>query len=195
MFHRLDFSHERDLNIEELVKRMEAYYPDADFALLKKAYYFAEKSHKGQMRSSGEEYIIHPLNVAGTLVKLRMDMESVIAGLLHDVVEDTPVELVEIENKFGPVVATYVDGLTDISRPEDGNRTTRKEMDRKHTAEQPAEVQTIKLADLIHNTASIEQFDPSFYKVYKQEKIELLKILTKGDKTLMWKAQQQIGGN
>jgi (p)ppGpp synthase/HD superfamily hydrolase len=118
-----------------------------------------------------------------------------VAAVLHDVVEDTPVELTEIKEEFGPVVATYVDGLTDVSRPEDGNRAERKALDRDHTAEQSAEVQTIKLADLIHNTASIEQHDPSFYKVYKREKIELLKVLTKGDLTLMFRAQQQIGGN
>lgn len=164
--------------------------------LLAEAINFAVSAHGEQKRKyTGEPYVTHPLAVMRMVQEVPHTTEMLIAAVLHDVVEDTPVELVEIENKFGPVVATYVDGLTDISRPEDGNRTTRKEMDRKHTAEQPAEVQTIKLADLIHNTASIEQFDPSFYKVYKQEKIELLKILTKGDKTLMWKAQQQIGGN
>jgi hypothetical protein len=68
-------------------------------------------------------------------------------------------------------------------------------LDRAHTAEQGAEVQTIKLADLIHNTASIAEFDPSFYKVYREEKKQLLKLLTKGDPTLMWRAQQQIGGS
>ena len=67
-------------------------------------------------------------------------------------------------------------------------------VDRDHTAEQSSEVHTIKLADLIHNTISIEEHDPYFYKVYKQEKIELLEVLTKGDRTLMWRAQQQIGG-
>jgi len=61
---------------------VEAYYPDADFIMLRKAYYFAEKAHEGQKRSSGEDYIIHPLNVAATLIKLRMDLDSIIAGLL-----------------------------------------------------------------------------------------------------------------
>ena len=164
--------------------------------LLAKAIQFAVTAHGEQKRKyTGEPYVTHPLAVMRMVQEVPHTTEMLVAAVLHDVVEDTPVELAEIKQEFGPVVATYVDGLTDISRPEDGNRDTRKSLDRAHTAEQPAEVQTIKLADLIHNTASIEQHDPSFYKVYKQEKIELLKVLTKGDLTLMWRAQQQIGGN
>ncbi|MGZ3790311.1 MAG: hypothetical protein ACXVLQ_17390, partial [Bacteriovorax sp.] len=67
MYQNLDFSHERDLTIDDLVRRVEAYYPDADFTMLRKAYLFAEKAHSGQKRSSGEDYIIHPINVAATL--------------------------------------------------------------------------------------------------------------------------------
>lgn len=164
--------------------------------LLAKAIQFAVTAHGEQKRKyTDEPYVTHPLAVMRMVQEVPHTTEMLVAAVLHDVVEDTPVELAEIKQEFGPVVATYVDGLTDVSKPEDGNRATRKSLDRAHTAEQPAEVQTIKLADLIHNTASIEQHDPSFYKVYKQEKIELLKVLTKGDLTLMWRAQQQIGGN
>jgi len=87
-----------------------------------------------------------------------------------------------------------VEGLTDVSRPEDGNRKVRKAMDRAHTAQQPADVQTIKLADLIHNTKSISVYDPHFYKVYREEKIRILDILKEGDRSLMHIAQQQVGG-
>jgi (p)ppGpp synthase/HD superfamily hydrolase len=163
--------------------------------LLAKAIQFAVTAHGEQKRKyTNEPYVTHPLAVMRIVQGVPHTTEMLVAAVLHDVVEDTHVELVEIKEEFGPVVATYVDGLTDISRPEDGNRATRKTIDRNHTAEQPAEVQTIKLADLIHNTASIEEHDPNFYKVYKQEKIKLLKILTKGDRTLMFRAQQQIGG-
>jgi (p)ppGpp synthase/HD superfamily hydrolase len=117
------------------------------------------------------------------------------AALLHDVVEDTHVTLDQIEDRFGNEVAELVGWLTDISRPEDGNRRTRKALDRFHSADAPAEAQTIKLADLIHNTISIAEHDPNFWKVYREEKIELLKVLTKGDKTLMYRAQQQVGGS
>ena len=117
------------------------------------------------------------------------------AALLHDVVEDTPVTIEQIKDKFGSEVAELVGWLTDISRPENGNRKTRKSLDRDHSANAPAEAQTIKLADLIHNTKSIEKHDPHFWKVYKQEKIALLDVLTKGDRSLMHIAQQQIGGS
>ena len=71
MINNLDFSHERDLDCDTLVSRVEAYYPDADFEMFKKAYIYAENAHKGQKRSSGEDYIIHPINVAATLIKLK----------------------------------------------------------------------------------------------------------------------------
>ena len=100
MFRSLDFSHERDIDIDELVRRMEAHYPDANFDLLRKAYDFAEKAHSGQKRSSGEDYFIHPINVSATLIKLRIDMNSVISGLLHDVIEDCDVEASTLEKEF-----------------------------------------------------------------------------------------------
>jgi len=163
---------------------------------LAKAIQFAVTAHGEQKRKyTGEPYVTHPLAVMRIVQEVPHTTEMLVAAVLHDVVEDTPVELTEIKKEFGPVVATYVDGLTDVSKPEDGNRAFRKAMDRAHSAEQPAEVQTIKLADLIHNTASIEEHDPGFYKVYKEEKKQLLKLLTKGDTMLMWRAQQQIGGS
>ena len=100
----------------------------------------------------------------------------------------------DIRVEFGDIVATYVDGLTDVSSPEDGNRAERKAMDRAHTAQQCPEVKTIKLADLIHNTLSIERHDPSFYKVYRLEKIALLEHLSEGDPALFHRAQAQVGG-
>ena len=81
-----------------------------------------------------------------------------------------------------------------LSKPEDGNRKTRKALDRVHLAKQNAEVQTIKLADLIHNTKSISFYDPQFFKVYKEEKIKILDVLKLGDRSLMHIAQQQVGG-
>ena len=157
---------------------------------------FATKAHGSQKRKyTGEPYIVHPIAVSEIVKTVPHTDEMVAAALLHDVVEDTPVTIQEIETKFGSKVAELVGWLTDTSRPEDGNRKTRKSIDRLHSADAPAEAQTIKLADLIHNTASIETHDPSFYKVYKQEKIALLDVLTKGDITLRKIAQQQVGGS
>ena len=157
---------------------------------------FATAAHGDQKRKyTGEPYITHPIAVAEIVKTVPHTQEMIAAALLHDVVEDTHVTLDQIEDNFGEKVAELVSWLTDISRPEDGNRRFRKSLDRDHSANAPAEAQTIKLADLIHNTESIEKNDPGFYTVYKQEKIELLKVLTKGDPTLLVRAQQQVGGN
>ena len=89
---------------------------DVDIELFEKAYYFAEKHHRPQKRSSGEPYIIHPMNVAVTLIKLKMDLQSICGGLLHDVVEDCDVTEEEIQKEFGHEIAGIVIGCTKISK-------------------------------------------------------------------------------
>jgi (p)ppGpp synthase/HD superfamily hydrolase len=156
---------------------------------------FATKAHGDQKRKyTNDPYIVHPIAVSEIVKTVAHTDEMVAAALLHDVVEDTDVTLDQIKDKFGSKVAELVGWLTDISRPEDGNRKTRKTLDREHSAEAPADAQTIKLADLIHNTKSIAKHDPHFWKVYKQEKIALLGVLTKGDSALRKIAQEQVGG-
>jgi (p)ppGpp synthase/HD superfamily hydrolase len=168
---------------------------NAEATMLANAMRFATVAHSGQKRKyTDEPYIMHPLAVMRIVQEVPHTPEMLMAAVLHDVVEDTPVTINEIKDEFGPVVAEMVEGLTDVSKPEDGNRATRKKLDRERLAEQSAEVQTIKLADLIHNTQSIEKHDPSFWKVYRAEKILLLEVLTKGDRTLMFQAQSQVGG-
>ena len=163
--------------------------------MLANAMRFATVAHGEQKRKyTDEPYITHPLAVMKIVQEVPHTPEMLMAAVLHDVVEDTPVTVNQIEDEFGPVVAEMVNGLTDVSKPEDGNRAERKKLDREHLAEQSAEVQTIKLADLIHNTQSIQKHDPSFWKVYRKEKILLLDVLTKGDRTLMFQAQSQVGG-
>jgi Guanosine polyphosphate pyrophosphohydrolases/synthetases len=141
----------------------------------------------GQVRKyTGEPYAVHPIAVAG-LVRTyvpKASEEMLIAALLHDVVEDTQVTLELIAAQFGLLVASYVDQLTDVSKPEDGNRAVRKAVDKWHTAQASPAAKTIKLADLIHNTASIRTYDPEFAKVYLVEKRALLEVLTEGDPTL-----------
>ena len=162
---------------------------------LDKAIKFATKAHGKQKRKyTGEPYITHPIAVMEIVRTVPHTEEMLVAAVLHDTVEDTPVTLADIKAEFGTKVAELVNGLTDVSKPQDGNRKTRKAMDRAHTAKQSAEVQTIKLADLIHNTESIGRFDPKFYKVYREEKIRILDILKLGDRSLMHIAQQQVGG-
>ena len=162
---------------------------------LQEAIEFATEAHGNQKRKyTGEPYITHPIAVMEIVREVPHTEEMLMAAVLHDTVEDTPVTIEDIKTKFGTKVAELVDGLTDVSRPEHGNRKTRKALDRAHLAKQNAEVQTIKLADLIHNTKSIERYDPHFYKVYKEEKIKILDVLKLGNQILMHRAQQQVGG-
>jgi (p)ppGpp synthase/HD superfamily hydrolase len=115
----------------------------------------------------------------------------VAAAYLHDTVEDTNVTTGEIQDHFGPEVANLVFWLTDAAKLADGNRAFRKEIDRRHIAGAPATAKTIKLADLIDNTANIKERDPDFWRVYRHEKLALLEVLTDGDATLWARARAQ----
>lgn len=143
----------------------------------------------------GTPYIQHPIAVAILVQLYGGDENQVIASILHDSVEDCPktVKLEMIREMFGDDVATLVDGLTDISKPEDGNRARRKKIDREHSALGCARTQTIKLADVIHNTDDIVENDPGgFAIIYLKEKELLLKVLTKGDRRLHAIASEQL---
>ncbi|POF63869.1 hypothetical protein CFR73_07675 [Novacetimonas maltaceti] len=155
--------------------------------LTSRAAAFAAVAHgkiNQRRKYTDEPYIVHPHRVAQTVKETGARDEVIAAALLHDVVEDTPVTLEEIRAEFGEDVAALVEMVTDVSRPEDGNRRVRKAMDRDHLAQASAEGQTIKLADLIDNTASITRYDLGFARIYMQEKAELLGVLKKGDETL-----------
>lgn len=146
---------------------------------------FAEQAHRGQVRKyTNEPYIVHPLEVASILASVLCDDDVVIAGLLHDTVEDCGVELEHIEKAFGSLVSKYVSDVTDVSRPQDGNRDERKALDRAHIAVGLKGSKSIKLADLISNTRSITQHDRKFAKVYMEEKRLLLPVLVGGNKQL-----------
>ena len=152
-------------------------------SIKEKALVFATKAHNsvGQKRKySGEEYIVHPIEVAEMVSNTGGTDEMIAAAYLHDVVEDTGVSIETIRKEFGEAVADLVNDLTNVSKPSDGNRRTRKALDLKHTAEASAEAKIIKLADLISNTKSIVKNDPSFARVYLQEKRDLLKVLKSG---------------
>jgi (p)ppGpp synthase/HD superfamily hydrolase len=157
---------------------------------------FATAAHAAvaQLRKyTNEPYIVHPAEVVSILKTRPHDPEMVAAAWLHDVVEDTGVSIEVIRAEFGSKVSDLVGWLTDVSRPEQGNRATRKAIDRAHTASAPAEAQTIKLCDLISNTRSIVEHDPEFARVYLAEKRLLLEVMTKADPELMRRAREQIG--
>ncbi len=154
---------------------------------------FATQAHAGQVRKyTAEPYINHPVAVAGIVRDAEFDDEVIAAALLHDVVEDCDVLISDIFGLFGSRVAQFVGDVTDVSRPEDGNRTTRKALDRAHLSEASPEGKSIKLADLIDNAGSIVERDPSFAVVYMREKALLLPFLTEGHDGLWQRANKLV---
>jgi (p)ppGpp synthase/HD superfamily hydrolase len=164
--------------------------------MVERARVFATAAHAavGQVRKyTFEPYIVHPAEVAKIVRDAGGSEAMIAAAWLHDTVEDTGVTIETIRAEFGVEVAELVGWLTDVSRPEHGNRAHRKALDRAHSAAAPAEAQTVKLADLIANTRSIMAHDAAFAKTYLEEKRLLLAVMTKGDPTLMAEARKFIG--
>jgi (p)ppGpp synthase/HD superfamily hydrolase len=164
--------------------------------IVERARVFATAAHAavGQVRKyTFEPYIVHPAEVAKIVRDAGGSEAMVAAAWLHDTVEDTCVTIETIRAEFGVEVAELVGWLTDVSRPEHGNRAHRKALDRAHSAAAPAEAQTVKLADLIANTRSIMRHDVAFAKTYLEEKRLLLAVMTKGDAVLMAEARKFIG--
>ena len=163
--------------------------------LVDKARQFAIDAHRsvGQLRKyTGQPYEEHLRAVAEMVGTVTDDPEVIAAAWLHDVVEDTPTTIEEIEREFGPDVRELVDALTDISRPHDGNRAARKARDREHLAKAPARAQTVKLADLIDNCQDICRHNARFCRVYLAEMAALLDALTRGDAVLQRKARKSF---
>lgn len=157
--------------------------PESD--LERRARLFAEEAHKGKKRKyTGEDYVVHCMEVADLVRTVPHTEEMLAAAWLHDTVEDCGVTFSTLSSEFGPHVTILVYFLTDKSKPSDGNRAARKAIDRDHTDLAIPHAKTIKLADLINNTSSIVRYDPPFAKVYLAEKRALLEVLKDGDPTL-----------
>jgi len=155
--------------------------------MINKARQFAAAAHRSidqRRKYTGDEYIVHPAAVAKLVSSVTDDVDMICAAWLHDVVEDTPVSIEEIRCEFGERVASLVADLSDVSKPEDGNRKIRKAMDREHTRQACPEAKTIKLADLIDNAKSIVEHGGGFASVFMDEKDLLLEVLKEGDSTL-----------
>ncbi len=173
---RIDFSHEANLTIEELVKRAEVLLPDTDMTILRKCYDFAEKMHAGVKRSSGEPYIIHPLNVAATLIKLKMDIDSIMAGLLHDTVEDCDVAPEDIAKMFGQSVAQIVVGCTKISKIKFKTKEeSQAENFRKMVVAMAQDLRVIivKLSDRMHNMRTLQYMTKEKQQAKAQETLDI----------------------
>jgi len=166
--------------------------------IIERAKAFAIAAHEAceQKRNyTGEPYWTHPEEVAHIVAAHGGTPEMIAAAWLHDVVEDTPIKLDTIRDLFGNTVADLVDWLTDVSKPNDGPRVVRRTLDRLHTAQAPAEAQTIKLADLIANSTTIVAFAPGFARIYLVEKWLSLKVLTRGDADLQQQAAELLERN
>ena len=159
-----------------------------------KAKRFAADAHASIVhvrKYTGEPYIGHPASVVEIVRSVPHTEEMLAAAWLHDTVEDTAATEAEIYEMFGHKVAVMVEMLTDVSKPEDGNRAKRKAIDRAHSARGIPAAKTIKIADLIDNSSSILERDPRFAEVFIREKALLLKVLKEGDLTL-WNRANNI---
>ncbi len=164
------------IRFEEIQEQVESYMPGADLDLLRKAYVFSAKEHKGQTRSSGEPYLTHPLSVAKILADLKLDMTCIVAGLLHDVLEDTLTTRQALETHFGKDIAHVVEGLTKISRISFNSREQQQaESFRKMMLAMVDDIRVVlvKLADRLHNMRTLEHLSPRQQERIARETLEI----------------------
>lgn len=162
-------------------------------SLVLEAEKFAKYAHANQMRKyTGEPYWYHCASVATLVECVEHDDVMLAAAWLHDVVEDTEYTHADIDMRFGAEVSRLVQWLTIPTTMKDGNRETRKRLDREYIEKAPDRAKTIKLADLIDNTPSIVDHDPDFAAIYLKEKALLLSCLLGGSPNLMFMAQSHL---
>ena len=166
----------QDKEIQELIEKIKKYANDVDVSLVEKAYYFGKKAHDGQFRKSGEPYFIHPVAVANILCDMELDIETIIAGLLHDVVEDTEYTYEDIEREFSKEIADLVDGVTKLGQIKyQSKEETQAENLRKMFLAMAKDIRVIliKLADRLHNMRTLKYMPP---EKAKSKAIETLEI-------------------
>lgn len=162
--------------LEKLISRIEQYNPQADMQLVIKAYNYANEAHEGQVRNSGEKYIVHPVNVALILAELNMDTATIIAGLLHDVIEDTNISYEKIVDEFGKEVADLVDGVTKLKKLQyKTKQENQAENLRKMVLAMANDIRVIivKLADRLHNMRTLEYMTEEKKKEKALETLEI----------------------
>lgn len=154
---------------------------------------FAANWHDGQLRKyTNEPYIEHPRAVRRLVESVCSDTGVLMAALFHDLIEDTECTALDIERNFGWEVAALTLQLTDFSQKKDGNRATRKSLDRRHIARGTYASKTIKIADLIDNSKTILVYDPDFARVYLREKRLLLDECLKEGNFELWHQADEI---
>jgi len=164
------------MTLNGLIERVRSYDSAADFDLIRRAYEFSERMHKGQMRKSGEPYFIHPVEVSAIIADLKLDVPSIATALLHDTVEDTLTTLNEVENVFGSEVAALVDGVTKISQITFSSREEKQaENFRKMILAMAKDIRVIlvKLADRTHNMRTLESLASERQHDIAQETLDI----------------------
>jgi GTP pyrophosphokinase len=164
------------IRFETIIEKLRKNHPDADEELLRRAYLFSAKQHRGQTRQSGEPYLVHPLEVANILADLNLDPTCVATGLLHDIVEDTGTSAEEIEEYFGPEIAHLVDGLTKISKLDHASSEERQALNmRKMLLAMVDDVRVVlvKLADRLHNMRTLEYLPGEKRRRIAQETLDV----------------------
>lgn len=167
------------IRLNDILQRVAAYHPDPDLDLIKKAYVYSAKVHQGQVRKSGEPYLIHPLEVAGILAQLRLDEASIVAGLLHDTVEDTLATIEEIKELFGDEVALIVDGVTKLGKFSASHQLSQEEKQAENFRKmlvamaQDIRVILVKLADRTHNMRTLDHMSEEKQARIAQETLDI----------------------
>jgi len=164
------------IRFDNILEKVTSSYSEKDITLLKKGYIFAARAHQGQIRRSGEPYLSHPLEVANMLADMNLDVTTLVAGLLHDVLEDTEVTAIDIQKDFGKEIAHLIEGVTKISLVEESSPETRKaESIRKIILAMTDDVRVIfiKLADRIHNLKTLKFLSEKKQKQIAKETLEL----------------------
>lgn len=163
-------------DIDQLLTRLQAYQPEADLGMVRKAYEFSARAHEGQTRRSGEPYVKHPVAVAGVLTSLKTDVTAIVAGLLHDTLEDTVATADELQREFGQEVVHLVDGVTKIGKITFRSSEERQaENFRKMVLSMADDIRVviIKLADRLHNMRTLEHLKESKRREIAQETLEI----------------------
>lgn len=164
------------MKIGDLVEKVQSYHPAANVEVIRKAYEFSAKVHKGQKRASGEPYLIHPMAVASIITDLKLDEPSIVGGLLHDTVEDTLTTLDELRSIFGKEITALVDGVTKLSRTNFSSREEKQaENFRKMLMAMGKDVRVIliKLADRVHNMRTLDHMPVDKQMLTAQETLDI----------------------